>query len=192
MKTNLLIAVKLTLLSIIFFVVIYGTIIYGVAYLAAPNHGRGEVVLNNGHLVGFALIGQTFNEDKFFWSRPSAVNYNAAGSGGSNKGPSNQEYLQTVKARIDTFLVHNPGIQKSQIPVELMTASGSGLDPHISPAAAYIQIKRIAKARNIDAAKLKALVDEAVEKPLLGFLGTEKINVLKLNLDLDKLDTSKN
>jgi K+-transporting ATPase ATPase C chain len=188
MNTNLFPAVKLTILCIVFFVVIYSAIVWGIAYLTAPNHGRGEVVMNDkGQLIGFALIGQTFNQDKYFWSRPSAVNYNAAGSAGSNKGPSNEEYLQTVKARIDTFLVHNPGMEKSQIPVDLVTASGSGLDPDISPASAYIQVKRIAKIRNIDEAKLKALVNQAVEKPLLGFLGTEKINVLKLNLELDKL-----
>jgi K+-transporting ATPase ATPase C chain len=143
--------------------------------------------MNDGKLVGFAIIGQTFNKDKYFWSRPSVVNYNAAGSAGSNKGPANAEYLQTVQARIDTFLVHNPGILKSQIPVELVTASGSGLDPHISPAAGYIQIKRIAKVRNIDEAKIKMLVDDAVERPLLGLFGAEKINALKLNLELDKL-----
>lgn len=185
MKTNLLPAIKLTLLCIVFFVIIYGVIVWGAAYLTAPNHGRGEVVMNKGQVVGFALIGQTFNQDKYFWSRPSAVNYNAAGSAGSNKGPSNEEYLQLVKARIDTFLVHNPGVEKSQIPVDLVTASGSGLDPNISLASAYIQIKRIAKVRNLDESKLKVLVDGAVEKPLLGILGTEKINVLKLNLALD-------
>jgi len=187
MKTNLFPAVKLTILCILFFVVIYSTIVWGVAYFAAPNHGRGEVVLKDGKLVGFALIGQTFNQDNYFWSRPSAVNYNAAGSAGSNKGPSNEEYLQTVKARVDTFLVHNPGIEKSHIPVELVTASGSGLDPDISPASAYVQIKRIAKIRNIEEAKLKVLVDAAVEKPLLGLFGPEKINVLKLNMELNKL-----
>jgi len=187
MKTNLLPAIKLTLLCIVFFVAIYSIMVWGVAYVSAPNHGRGEVILKDGQLVGFALIGQTFNQDKYFWSRPSAVNYNAAGSAGSNKGPSNEEYLQLVKARIDTFLVHNPGVEKSQIPVDLVTASGSGLDPHISPASAYIQIKRIAKVRNINEANLKVLVDGAVEKPLLGLFGTSKINVLKLNLALDAL-----
>jgi len=187
MKTNLLPAIKLTLLCILFFVIVYGAIVFGAAYLTAPNHGRGEVVLKDGKVVGFTLIGQAFNHDNYFWSRPSAVNYNAAGSAGSNKGPSNEEYLQTVKARIDTFLVHNPGVKKSQIPVDLVTASGSGLDPNISSASAYIQVKRIAKIRNIDEDKLKTLVDQAVEKPLLGFLGTEKINVLKLNLAVDAL-----
>jgi K+-transporting ATPase ATPase C chain len=170
-----------------FFVVIYSAIVFGAAYLTAPNHGRGEVVLKNGKVVGFTLIGQSFKNDNYFYSRPSAVNYNAAGSAGSNKGPSNPDYLQQVQARIDTFLVHNPGVEKSQIPVDLVTASGSGLDPDISPASAYVQIKRIAKVRNMDEAKLKDLVDQAVERPLLGFLGTEKINVLKLNLALDTL-----
>jgi len=187
MKTNLFPAIKLTILSIVFFVVIYSMIVWGIAYVAAPNHGRGAVILKDGQLVGFSLIGQTFNQDKYFWSRPSAVNYNAAGSGGSNKAASNQAYLQTVQARIDSFLAHNPGVAKSQIPVDLVTASGSGLDPDISPPSAYIQIKRIATVRNMEEAKLRALVDHAVEKPLLGFLGTEKINVLKLNLELDKL-----
>src|SRR6516164_9792636 len=122
MNTNLFPAIKLTLLCIVFFVVIYSFIVWGVAYFAAPNHGRGEVVLKDGKVVGFALIGQTFTEDKYFYSRPSAVNYNAAGSAGSNKGPSNPDYLQQVQARMDTFLVHNPGIKKSEIPVELITA----------------------------------------------------------------------
>ncbi len=187
MKANLFPAVKLTLLCIVFFVVIYSVIVWGVAYMIAPNHGRGEVILKNGKIIGFALIGQRFTDDKYFYSRPSAVNYNAAGSAGSNKGPSNEDYLQTVKTRIDTFLIHNPGIDKSQIPVDLITASSSGLDPNISPASAYVQVKRIARIRNINEAKLKALVDGAVEKPLLGFLGTEKINVLKLNLALEAL-----
>ncbi|GHM98899.1 potassium-transporting ATPase KdpC subunit [Cytophagales bacterium WSM2-2] len=187
MKTNLFPAIKLTLLCIVFFVVIYSLIVWSVAYVTAPNHGRGEVVMNDGKVVGFAIVGQTFNQDKYFWSRPSAVNYNASGSAGSNKGPSNEEYLQAVQARIDTFLIHNPDVKKSQIPVELVTASGSGLDPHISPAAAYVQIKRIAKVRNLDEAKLKSLVDVAVEKPLMGLFGIEKINVLKLNIELTKL-----
>ena len=187
MKTNLLPALKLTLLCIVFFVVVYSAIIWGVAFFAAPNQGKGEVVTINGKLVGFANVGQAFTDDKYFWSRPSAVDYNAAGSAGSNKGPSNPDYLQVVQARIDTFLIHNPGVQKSQIPVELVTASGSGLDPHISPAATHIQIARIAKTRNIDSGKLKTLVEEFTDSPLLGVLGTEKVNVLKLNIALDKL-----
>jgi K+-transporting ATPase ATPase C chain len=187
MKTNLFPALKLTLFCILVFVVLYAALVGGAAYVIAPNHGRGEIILKNGKPVGFANVGQAFTKDNYFWSRPSAVNYNAAGSAGSNKGPSNQEYLQTVQARIDTFLIHNPGVKKSEIPVDLVTASGSGLDPHISPQAARIQILRIAKSRNIDNGKLNALVDSFIEKPLLGFIGTERVNVLKLNIALDEM-----
>jgi K+-transporting ATPase ATPase C chain len=188
MKTNLFPAIKLTIVCIVFFVVIYGTIVWGVAYLIAPNHGRGEVILKDGQLVGFDLVGQTFNQDKYFWSRPSAVNYNAAGSAGSNKGPSNEEYLLTVKARIDTFLVHNSEIKKSQIPVELVTASGSGLDPDISLQAARIQVARISKVRHIAEEKLNKLIDIHIEGPLLGMFGPSHVNVLKLNIALDALN----
>jgi K+-transporting ATPase ATPase C chain len=188
MKTHLFPAVKLTLLCIVFFVVIYSTIIWGAAYLTAPNHGRGELAFKDGQLVGFTNVGQAFNQDKYFWSRPSAVNYNAAGSAGSNKGPTNEEYLKTVQVRINTFLVHNPGINKSQIPVELITSSGSGLDPNISLEAARIQVLRISKVRHISEEKLDKLVDLHVEGPLLGLFGPSRINVLKLNIALDALN----
>src|SRR4051812_9358179 len=143
MKQHILPAIKLTAFSFILMVVFYSLLIWGVAQ-ATPNHGQGELATVNGKVVGFANEGQVFNQDAYFWSRPSAVDYNAAGSGGSNKGPFNPEYLQTVEARIDTFLAHNPGIGKAQISSEMVTASGSGLDPDISPEAAYIQVKRIA------------------------------------------------
>ena len=112
---------------------------------------------------------------------------NAAGSAGSNKGPSNPDYLKTVQDRIDTFLVHNPAIKKEEIPAELVTASGSGEDPDLSPAAARRQVKRIAAIRKIDESKLYALVDQHTEHPLLGFLGPSRVNVLKLNVALDDL-----
>ena len=132
-------------------------------------------------------IAQNFYDDQYFWSRPSAVNYNAAGSGGSNKGPSNPDYLATVQARIDSFMVHNPDINKSDIPSDLVTASGSGQDPNLSIQGALVQIPRIAKARNISAEELKSLVHQHTEKPLLGLFGVEKINVLKLNIALNNL-----
>ena len=185
MKTNLLPSIKLTLICIVFFVIIYGAMIGSVAYVIAPNHGRGEILFKEGKVKGFANIGQTFNQDKYFWSRPSAVNYNAAGSAGSNKGPSNQEYLKTIQARIDTFLIHNPGVKKSDIPVDIITASGSGLDPHISPKAAMIQIPRIAKTRRVSEEKIKMMVNSFTEKPLFNLFGTSTVNVLKLNLALD-------
>src|SRR6187397_2420012 len=151
MKTYWLIGLKITFVTVILFGVLYPLFITGIAKMVAPNGGRGEEILVNGKVVGFELIGQKFDDDKYFNSRPSAVDYNAAGTGGSNKGPTNPDYLAQVQARIDTFLIHNPGVEKSQIPVDLITASGGGLDPHISPEAARVQIARIAKVRNIEA-----------------------------------------
>ncbi len=153
---------------------------------ATPGGGKGKTLSVNGKVVGYELVGQRFTDDKYFWGRPSAVDYNAAGSAGSNKGPSNPDYLQIVKDRIDSFLVHNPGVKKEEIPADLVTASGSGLDPDISPASAYVQVKRIAAIRNLPEEKVKALVDQHVDQPFMG-LGPEKVNVLKLNIDLDNL-----
>jgi potassium-transporting ATPase KdpC subunit len=186
MKENLKQALKLTGVLIIIFAIIYTSIISGIALLA-PGGGDGVAIEKNGKLIGFENIGQSFRQDKYFWGRPSAVNYNAAGSGASNKAPTNQEYLKTVQSRIDTFLVHNPGITKKEIPSELVTASGSGLDPDISPEAAFIQASRIAKVRNIDVIKIKNLINLHIEKSLLGIFGPEKVNVLKLNIALDSL-----
>ncbi len=141
----------------------------------------------NGKVVGYANIGQHFSADKYFWSRPSSVGYNAAGSGGSNKGPSNPDYLKDVQAHIDSFLVHNPGVKKEEIPAELVTYSGSGLDPDISPAGARIQIRRVAAVRGLPADKLNELVDRYTQGPLLGIFGPSKVNVLRLNVALDEL-----
>ncbi|AYB29664.1 K(+)-transporting ATPase subunit C [Chryseolinea soli] len=186
MKTNIIISLKLTLVLLIITAGLYPLLMAGVGK-AAPGGGKGETLSVNGKVVGYARVGQKFTEDKYFWGRPSAVDYNAAGSAGSNKGPSNPDYLATVQARIDTFLVHNPGIIKEQIPADLVTASGSGLDPDISPEAARIQIARIARVRNIGAAKLEALVNEHIEGPFLGMFGPSKVHVLKLNMALDEL-----
>jgi len=154
---------------------------------ATPGGGKGSTVAVNGKVVGYELIGQKFTDDKYFWDRPSAVDYNAAGSAGSNKGPSNPEYLKQVQDRIDSFLAHNPGVRKDEIPVDLVTASGSGLDPDISPAAAYVQVKRIAATRNIPEDRIKALVERHIDRPLAGILGPSKVNVLKLNIALDEI-----
>jgi K+-transporting ATPase ATPase C chain len=191
MKSHIIPAIKLTLVCILVFVGAYTLVVWGIGQFIAPNHGKGETInymnSKNNLKYGFVNIGQSFTANKYFWSRPSAVGYNAAGSGGSNKGPTNKEYLTQVQARIDTFLVHNPSVKKSDIPVEMVTASGSGLDPHISPKAAMIQVARIAKVRNMPKDKIIALVNEHTEKPLLGILGPSKVNVLKLNISLDNL-----
>jgi len=191
MKTHFIPAIKLTIVCILVFVGAYTAVVWGIGQLIAPNQGKGETlkysVSDPNSRDGFANIGQTFTADKYFWSRPSAVGYNAAGSGASNKGPTNAEYLALVQSRIDTFLVHNPAVRKSDIPVEMVTASGSGLDPHISPKAALIQVDRISKVRNIPEDKLIALVNEHTEKPFLGMFGPSQVNVLKLNVSLDNL-----
>jgi len=191
MKSHIIPAIKLTLVCILVFVGAYTIVIWGIGQFIAPNHGKGEIVnygnSKNPGKYGFTNIGQSFTADKYFWSRPSAVKYDATGSGGSNKGPTNKEYLTQVQARIDTFLVHNPSVKKSEIPVEMITASGSGLDPHISPNSAMIQVARIAKVRNMAKDKIIALVNEYAEKPLLSMFGPSKVNVLKLNIALDNL-----
>ncbi len=185
MKTNILPSIKLTLLFIILFMGVYTLLMLGIAQLA-PNNGKGFIVEVNGKKY-YENIAQNFYSDKYFWSRPSAVNYNAAGSGGSNKGPSNPDYLAQVQSRIDTFMAHNPGINKSDIPSDLVTASGSGQDPNISVQGATVQLKRIALARNLSEKDLEILIGQNIEKPLFGLFGTEKINVLKLNIALDNL-----
>lgn len=186
MKQHILPAIRLTIVCMVFFMGIYSLIIWLPAQ-AAPGKGRGETVSANNRVVGWKLLGQKFADDKYFWSRPSAVDYNAASSGGSNKGPSNPKYLKQVQDRIDTFLVHNPGVSKADIPSDLVTASGAGLDPHISVQGAYVQVKRVAKARNLPEEKVKDLVTSHINKPLLGLFGTERVNVLELNIALDKL-----
>lgn len=176
--------VTFTLLLILLLAVVYPAIMLGIAQVA-PNNGKGEVLLANGKVVGYQKIGQKFDKEQYFWGRPSAVDYNAAGSAGSNKGPSNAEYLELVQKRIDTFIMKHSYLKKSDIPSEMITASGSGLDPNISPKGAFIQVKRIAKVRNLDENKVNELVKKMIKKPIV--IGTEHVNVLELNVALDQL-----
>lgn len=181
---NIFSILKFTVLTVILFAVIYPLTIYGIAQFA-PNHGKGETISVNGKVVGYQKIGQKFDKPNYFWGRPSTVDYNAAGSAGSNKGPSNSDYLALVQKRIDTFLVAHPYLKKSEIPSDMVTASGSGLDPNISPEGALIQIKRVAKVRNLSEEKVKALVETKINRPTI--VGTATVNVLELNVALDEL-----
>jgi K+-transporting ATPase ATPase C chain len=181
---NIFSMLKFTALLVILFAVIYPLAIYGIAQFA-PNKGKGETISVNGKVVGYQKIGQKFDKSNYFWGRPSAVDYNAGGSGGSNKGASNPEYLALVQKRIDTFMVVHPYLKKAEIPSELVTASGSGLDPNISPEGALIQVKRVAKVRNLSEAKVKALVESKINTPTV--MGTPIVNVLELNVALDEL-----
>lgn len=188
MKT-LLKSLKITLAFCVFFSVFYILILWLFAQVAGPNKGNAEVAVLDGKVVGAANVGQQFTQDIYFWGRPSCAGdgYDAANSCGSNKGPTNPEYLEEVKARIDTFLVHHPYLNRAEVPAEMVTASSSGLDPHITPQCAYVQVKRVAQARGLNEEQVKAIVDKSIEKPLLGFMGTEKVNVLKLNIALPRV-----
>ncbi len=183
MKQYILPSIKLTVVMILLCAVAYPLLIAGIGKFA-PGRGAGEKLTVNGKVVGYEKLGQKFTEDKYFWGRPSAVDYNAAGSGGSNKGPSDTGYLKQVSDRIDSFLVHNPAVKKEQVPSEMVTASGSGLDPDISKASALIQVERISQARKMDRQRIIDLINMQEEKPLFG---PARINVLKLNIALDKM-----
>lgn len=187
MFKNLKISLKLTMLTIIIFGFGY-PFMFIAAGLLMPEKSAGSPVYFNGRIVGFENIGQKFTDDKYFNGRSSAVNYDASSTGGSNKSPSNPEYLAEVQARIDTFVSHNPDIRKSDIPSDLITASGSGIDPDITPDAAYIQVKRIAKIRGVSEEKLRQLIMNNSEGKYLGVFGMKKVNLLKLNIELDKLN----
>ena len=159
----------------------------GIAQVAFPDKANGSLVTQDGKVVGSALIGQAFSDPKHFWSRPSATSpmpYNAANSAGSNQGPLNPALADAVKARVAALRAADPGNDKP-VPVDLVTASASGLDPHISRAAADYQLARVAKARGMAEADVRRLVDAHTEWPWLGFLGEARVNVLALNLALD-------
>ncbi|WP_025835764.1 K(+)-transporting ATPase subunit C [Bacteroides rodentium] len=181
-------SLKITLAFCVFFSVFYILVLWIFAQFAGPNKGNAEVATLNGKVVGAANVGQMFTQDIYFWGRSSCAGdgYDASSSAGSNKGPTNEEYLAEVEARIDTFLVHHPYLNRKDVPAEMVTASGSGLDPDITPAGAYVQVKRVAQARGMNEADVRAIVDKTVEKPLLGLFGTEKVNVLKLNIALEE------
>ena len=186
MKKYIIQSVRLTLVLLVLLCVIYPVSI-ALAGKFSKGNGGGEKIIKNGKVVGYALLGQSFTKSEYFWGRPSAVGYNAAGSAGSNKGPSNPDYLKEVSNRIDTLLKYNPTIKKGDIPADMVTASGSGLDPNISEQGAIIQIKRIAAYRKIDERKVAELVVANTQKPFLGLFGPTTVNVLKLNLALDEV-----
>ncbi len=169
--------------------VAYPLFVTGVAQVLFSHQAAGSIIENDGKAVGSRLIGQPFEDPKYFWGRLSATGphaYNAAASSGSNYGPLSDSLKEAVQARVTALREADPG-QRGSIPVDLVTASGSGLDPHISPASAYYQLARVARLRGASEATVRQLVEEHTERRLLGFLGEPVVNVLELNLALDRL-----
>jgi len=187
MKKNLTIAILFTLVTTVVFGLIYPLAVTGIAQLLFPDKANGQLIQRNGKIVGSAIIGQAFTGPGYFHSRPSAAGmgngYDPTSSGGSNMGPTNKMLTDRVSASVKSLQAENPS---APIPVDLATTSGSGLDPDISPAAANFQVPRIAKERNMSEADVQQLIAAHTEGRQLGFLGEPHVNVLQLNLDLDR------
>ncbi|WP_376793470.1 potassium-transporting ATPase subunit KdpC [Thermoflexus sp.] len=184
LRAAIVILAALTLLTGL----IYPLVVTGIAQTVFPYQANGSLILRDGRPVGSELIGQPFTDPKYFWSRPSATPsfpYNAAASGGSNLGPTNPALIEAVRRRVEALRAVDPE-NPQPIPVDLVTASGSGLDPHISVAAALYQVPRVARARGLPEEQVRALVEGYIEGRLFGILGEPRVNVLQLNLALDE------
>jgi K+-transporting ATPase ATPase C chain len=186
MKKNLITAVLMTPVTTVLFGLIFPLAVTGLAQVLFPNKANGQLLTRNGHVVGSRLIGQSFSSPGYFHSRPSSAGtgYDAGNSSGSNLGPTNQSLIARVQGDADRLQAENPG---ATIPMDLLTSSGSGLDPHISPEAAEFQVPRIARERGMSEDAVRATVRQHGELRQFGFLGEPRVNVLELNLALDEI-----
>ena len=187
---NFWISIRITLAMCLLLGVGYVLVLRGVSAVAGHGGGQAETLTFDGRTVGAANVGQQFTDTRYFWGRPSAVDYNGGGSGGSNKAATNPEYLAEVERRVQDFLAAHPYLTREEVPSEMVTASGSGLDPDISPRGAQVQVRRVAEARGLDAAAVRHLVDSLTQRPWLGLFGTEKVNVLRLNIALETMQSN--
>ena len=186
MITELRKAVLFTVVTIVMLGGGYNLLLIGIGRVVFPAQAEGSLIRRaDGTVVGSRLIAQKFAKPDYFHSRPSGVDYNAASTGGTNYGPSNPDHLKAVRERLDAVIAED-GVAASDVPSELVTASGGGLDPHIPPRAAELQAARVARARNVDVERVRALIAQHTEPPTFGFLGRARVNVLELNLDLDE------
>jgi K+-transporting ATPase ATPase C chain len=189
------VAVKMTIALTLLTGIVYPVAMVGLAHLLFPHQAEGSLIVRDGQVVGSALIGQNFSSPKYFHPRPSAAGdkgYDAANSSGSNLGPTNKALIETVRSRASTLREHEPGIDHGVIPVDMVTASGSGLDPEITRAAAEIQVPRVAKARGLSEDEVRSLISTYTRGRTLGVLGEPGVNVLELNLALDNVGASRN
>lgn len=166
--------------------VVYPGVVTGIAQVVFSDRADGSPIRQGDRVVGSELVGQPFDDGRYFWTRPSAIGYDAKTSSGTNLGPTHPALIEAVQKRIANLRAADPG-NDGPVPVDLVTASSSGLDPHVSPAAAHYQVRRVAKARGLDEAKVRGLVDTHTEGRTLGILGDPRVNVLRLNLALDAL-----
>ncbi len=190
---NLRIAFKLTCALTILTGIIYPVLVFGLAQVIFPWQANGSLIARDGKVVASALIGQTFTSPRYFHGRPSAAGdkgYDATSSGGSNLGPTNKTLIENVRAQLKGVLANNPGTSASRVPVDLVTASGSGLDPEISPTAAELQVARVARARGLNEDTVRRLVREHTRPRWAGVVGESGVNVVMLNLALDDLGTN--
>jgi len=181
---NLITAILMTIVTTVLLGLVYPLVVTGLAQVIFPNQANGSLLKSaDGTLIGSRLIGQPFSSPRYFRSRPSAAGYDAAASSGSNLGPTNQKLIDRVKSDLEKLQAENPG---RPVPIDLVTTSASGLDPHISPAAAEFQVPRVARERSISQEQLRRIVTAHTEGRQFGFLGEPRVNVLELNLDLDQ------